>query len=127
MSQDVENVNIEVVQECSPYQHSIEKLKQILVAQTPISKLKVIISVAHKISESINKFNKLNHIVSDEMVDSDQILSIFIFIIVKSGISDLGAHLKFIENFCTEEQLMSETGYYTKVAEGALKALVMSN
>ena len=57
-------------------------------------------------------------------MDSDQVLTIFIYIIRKCGVYDLGTHLKFVESFCTEEQLMSETGYYSKVAEGALKALV---
>lgn len=58
------------------------------------------------------------------MVDSDQILTIFIYIILHSKIPNLKTHLRFVENFCTEEQLLSETGYYSKVAEGALKLLV---
>ena len=58
------------------------------------------------------------------MVDADQILTIFILIIVHSGVTTLKTHLRFIESFCTEEQLMSETGYYSKVAEGALSMLV---
>ena len=58
------------------------------------------------------------------MVDSDQILTIFIYIIIHAKIYNLQTHLRFVENFCTEEQLLSETGYYSKVAEGALRVLV---
>lgn len=120
----IDDVEIPTNTECEPFETCIVKLKQIEGAQTPISKLKVIISTAEKISGSINRFYEINNIPSNQMVDSDQILTIFIYIILHSNVYNLKTHLRFIENFCTEEQLMSETGYYSKVAEGALKMLV---
>lgn len=51
VSQGVDNIEIPVIIENSPYTLPIQKLKQIDEARTPISKLKVIISAATKISK----------------------------------------------------------------------------
>ena len=84
----------------------------------------MIISTADKISDSIAHFYEINNIPIRGMVDSDQIISIFIFIILQAKVNNLKTHLRFISNFCTQEQLLSETGYYSTVAEGALKVLI---
>lgn len=61
----------------------------------------MVISTAEKITSSISRFYEINGIASTQLVDSDQVLTIFIYIILKAGVPNLRTHLRFIENFCT--------------------------
>jgi hypothetical protein len=49
------------------------------------------------------------------MIDADQVLSIYTYVLCMSRIKNIETHLQIIENFSNEEQLLSITGYYFSV------------
>jgi hypothetical protein len=86
-------------------------LKQLEQTQTPIGKLKVlkivievIVGCAERIESCISEFYHLNSLpAKPSVVDADQILSIFTYIIVGSRVKRIYTHLKVIENFASKE------------------------
>jgi ribosomal protein L37E len=116
----------EVKVEGVPYAKCIRKLRQLEDIRTPVGKLKVIVNCADKITVCINEFYKGNRLDSKHsMIDADQVLSIFTYILCMSRVRNIGVHLRIIENFSSSEQLLSVTGYYFSVllcaAENLLK------
>jgi len=58
------------------------------------------------------------------MLDADQVLAIFCYIIVNSNIAHLHAHLFILDNFATSSQLISVFGYYNSVMNCAVEQLL---
>lgn len=108
-----------------PYERCINKLRQIEEVRTPISKLKVIVGCADKITRCINEFNRMNGIPSKQsMIDADQVLSIYSYILCQSRVRNIEIHLRMVENFSSEEQLLSVTGYYYSVLLCAVESVL---
>lgn len=64
--------------------------------------MKTIMECSEKITESVSDFYKLNNIeMKSEVLDADQILSIFCYILSLNPIENLHAHLFIIEHFAT--------------------------
>jgi hypothetical protein len=57
------------------------------------------------------------------MLDADQVLSIFCYILVGAHLEHLLAHLFILENFATGHQLISMGGYYVSVINCAVEQL----
>lgn len=57
------------------------------------------------------------------MLDADQVLAIFCYIIVGARVPNLLAHLFLLENFATGHQMISVSGYYVSVVSGAVDHL----
>lgn len=55
------------------------------------------------------------------MIDADQVLSIFCYILSLSRINDIFSHIFIIDYFATEHQKISMTGYYFSVLECAIE------
>ena len=59
-----------------------------------------------------------------QALDADQVLCIYSYILIKSRVKNLHAHLNIVEMFSSEGQLLSEMGYYFSVVSTALQSLV---
>lgn len=57
------------------------------------------------------------------MLDADQVLSIFCYIIVGAKVEHLHSHLFILDNFATSHQMISMTGYYLSVMNCAVEQL----
>jgi hypothetical protein len=57
------------------------------------------------------------------MLDADQVLSIFCYIIVGARVENLLSHLFILENFATNHQMISMSGYYLSVVNCAIEQL----
>jgi len=57
------------------------------------------------------------------MLDADQVLSIFCYIIVSAKIDNLHTHLFILDNFSTSSQMISIFGYYLSVMNCAVEQL----
>ena len=57
------------------------------------------------------------------VLDADQILSVFCYIIASTKIPHLHSHLFILEHFATDHQLISVTGYYYSVLTCAIEQL----
>jgi hypothetical protein len=53
-------------------------------------------------------------------LDADELLMIFIYVTLKSKLSELYGHLKLINEFSTDTLRHSKLGYYTSTLEVAL-------
>lgn len=108
-----------------PYKKAIAMLSDLKNRRSPIHKLKNIVKVAELISKSIDAFYKSCGTVNKKKLDADQTLSLFIYLVAKSNISNLGAHYKIIEKFTTCNVLNSTAGYYATTL-GACVACICS-
>jgi len=57
------------------------------------------------------------------MLDADQVLSIFAYIIIQANINNLHTQLFILDNFATGHQMMAVTGYYLSVINCAVEYL----
>ena len=57
------------------------------------------------------------------MLDADQVLSIFCYLIVGARMEHLHTHLFLLDNFASSLQMISMTGYYLSVLRCALEQL----
>lgn len=106
-----------------PYEKAVQLLKFVHICKKPLEKMKKILDVAEMIKISIKNFYKENHLknIKSKNLDSDEILAIFLFILVKSGVKSLHVDLKIIENFTTDRILNSKNGYYLMTLQLCLK------
>ena len=87
-----------------PYETAIQLLKQIRKYKTPFEKMMIIASISNEITDCINDFwtEMENYIKKDFLgIEAEQIMTIFIYIIIKSGIIDIFVHCKVIKYFTT--------------------------
>jgi hypothetical protein len=54
-------------------------------------------------------------------LDADQLLMIFIFVTIRSKVSELLGHLKLINEFSTDTLRQSKLGYYASTLEVAIQ------
>lgn len=57
-------------------------------------------------------------------LDADELLMIFIFVTLRSKISEFYSHLKLINEFSTDTLRQSKLGYYTSTMEVALSEIL---
>jgi hypothetical protein len=57
------------------------------------------------------------------MLDPDQVLSIFCYLIVGARVEHLHTHLFILENFISSHQQISGSGYYLSVLKCAVEQL----
>jgi thiamine pyrophosphokinase len=57
------------------------------------------------------------------MLDADQVLSIFCYLIVGARVDHLHTHLFILDNFSSSHQMISMTGYYLSVIRCAVEQL----
>ena len=86
--------------------------------------MKDIMECSEKITECVSEFYANNNMdVRHEMLDADQILPIFCYILTVIPVSHLQSHLFMVEHFATDHQLISVTGYYYSVLTCAIEQL----
>lgn len=84
--------------------------------------MKIITDCSEKIAESISEFYKMNGIeLKNWVLDADQILSVFCYVLASCKISYIHSHMFLLEHFATDHQLISVTGYYFSVMSCALE------
>ena len=106
-----------------PYETAITLLKQIEKYKTPFEKMMIIANISNEITECINDFWKVmeNYFKKDILnIEAEQIMTIFIYIIIKSGIIDIFVHCKMIKLFTTCTTKSSTIGYYYATAEASI-------
>ena len=57
------------------------------------------------------------------MLDADQILSIFCYLIVGARVEHIHTHLFLLDNFASSHQMIEMTGYYLSVMNCAVEHL----
>jgi hypothetical protein len=102
-----------------PYYEAFEYLKAIQMMRSPLHKLKAILKTAELINNAIN-----GHLAGWEKkpeLDSDQLFTILVYILVHSGVANMKAHLQFIESFTTSNIMTCISGYYCSAFDAAVQ------
>ena len=113
-----------------PYETAIQLLKQIQKYKTPFEKMMIIASISSEITDCINDFwtNLSDYIKKDFLnLEIDQLMTIFIYIIIKSQIYDISVHCKIIQSFTTCITKASMIGYYYSTVEASVSYIQSIN
>lgn len=106
-----------------PYELAILNLKKISKLRSPIHKLKNILKTAVLIIDCIKQFySKFQKDFSNEKeINSDEIMSILIYICCKGEIKGLFSQCALIESFLTNQISTSVAGYYLITLKASLE------
>ena len=110
-----------------PYYEAILYIKKIKDFKVPLQKLIVVASLSNVITGCVNKFWKnMENIIKPEMlsIDSDELMTIFIYIIYKCKIPSIFVHADFINYFTTPTTKATMVGYYYITFRGCLDFLL---
>ena len=105
------------------YEPAIKLLKTITRYKVPFEKMMLLATISTEITECVNNFWKdFEKVITSSMlnIDADDLMAIFIYLIVKSQLSELLIHTKFIEEFTTGTTKNSMMGYYYTTIKAAL-------
>jgi len=108
---------------CIPYAKAIEYLKKVNENKNPYEKMMLIASISSEITSCVNDCWKgLDKIITKSLlnIDADELMSIFIYIIIKSQISELPVHTKIIKEFTTCVTKNTMIGYYFVTVDASI-------
>jgi len=95
-----------------PYKPAVQKLSELVNYETPIAKLKVIISLNPSICTCINDFWDGIPVSKEKLqIDADQYLSIMTYIVIKSDLKDLFTHVALANEFASLGSTSSYNAY----------------
>ena len=83
----------------------------------------IIASISNEITDCINDFwQEMEEYIKKDFlgIEAEQIMTIFIYIIIKSGITDIFVHCKMIKLFTTCITKSSMIGYYYSTVEASI-------
>lgn len=104
-----------------PYEEAILNLRKITKLKSPIHKLKNILKTAVLIIECIKKFYLQFERNFSEEINSDEIMSILIYVCCKAEVKELYTHCSLIESFITNQLSSSVAGYYLITLKASLE------
>ena len=110
-----------------PYEKAIEILQEIANLKNPVQIMRIIIETAVEIITSIRHFyEKMGEFFLGN-IESDEMMSIFIYICVKSDVKLLYSKCCLIQNFITYKKVSSIYGYYLTTMIASLSCLSDQN
>lgn len=107
----------------SSYEQAVRMLKSINRYRVPFEKMILVATLASEITECVNEFWKdFENIVTSSLlsIDADELMTIFIYVIIKANMPDLLIHAKFIKEFTTSNSKSTMIGYYFTTIEAAI-------
>jgi len=108
-------------QEEIPYSKTIQFLKEIMNLRSPGEKIDHIMKTAASLFREINEFYEGRNEKIEEEMGGDEILAIFVYIVMKTQCCQLIAQSKLIDLFMTSNQMNSIVGYYLATIQVAIK------
>lgn len=105
------------------YASAIELLRSIRKYRTPFEKMMIIASISDEITECVNNFwNDMNKYIKSTFlnIEADELMTIFLFIIIKSGMPELTIDAKMIKNFTSSTTRGTMIGYYYTTLEASI-------
>lgn len=106
-----------------PFHSAIELLKSIRNYTIPFQKMLIIANLSLEIIKCVNDYwEGMDKVIPPDLlnIDADELLTIFIYIIIKGNISEILIHQKFIADFTTAITKRTMIGYYFTTIESAL-------
>ena len=106
-----------------PYETAIQLLKEIQKYKAPFEKMLIFASLGNEIKNCIDDFWKdMEEYFNPDLlgIEAEQLMTIFIYIIIKAQIKDILVHCKLIQLFSTSMIKSSMIGYYYSNAEASV-------
>ena len=103
-----------------PYSSAINILRGIKKYKTPFEKMLIIASISDQITECCTVFWKEmeKYIKNDFLsIEGDELMTIFLYIIIKSQMPEISIFAKMIKNFTTSTTKLTTIGYYYSTLE----------
>lgn len=94
-----------------PYFKSINTLKNINFLKSPAHKMRLLLHTSDMIKKEISDFYEGYGLPQPEFLNSENLLTIYTYIISKAKIMNLITHLNFMEKFLTPTNLKNDIGY----------------
>ena len=107
-----------------PYETAIHLLKQIEKYKAPFEKMLIFANLGNEITNCVNDFWKdMEDFIKNDLlgIEAEQLMTIFIFILLKTQINDMLVHCKLIQLFTTSVIKSSMVGYYYSNAEASVQ------
>jgi hypothetical protein len=124
---NIQNRGKKSYKDYSSYEQPIRLLRSLRKQKVSFQKMLIIASISTEITESVNYFwRDMQNIVTSSLlnIDADDLMTIFIYIIIKSNMTDLLIHSKFIKEFTTNTTQSTMVGYYYTTLEASLTYLL---
>lgn len=109
-----------------PYHEAIRTLRYINEVESPLEKMKVLLLTVRKIIKAINEFYKGSK-EKQEVLMGDQIMSLVVYVVLKSRCPNLIANIDYVETFLPSRMFSTFTGYYLTVFHAACEYIVGFN
>ena len=104
-----------------PYLRVIKRLQQLQTLESPMEKLDVISHINESICAAVDEFWRGIPIEKDKLfIDADQLLSLYIYVIIESRMSDLWVHLALVNQFTPYIAKTHNAGYNLTSLEACL-------
>lgn len=111
-----------------PFEEAIDLLKGFDSLQAPFEKIMAIATLSAEIISSVNNawHNMINAIPESLLkIEADQLLNIYLYIIIKAQCPNLFVHLCFAQYFTSEKtKSFSSVGYYFNSFEGCIQYIL---
>lgn len=110
-----------------PYEDSIIFLKEINNYKAPFEKLIIIASLSSLITESINDFYKdMHEFIKPSMLNigTDELTSIYLYILIKVNLPELFIYCDLIEYFTVSSTKSNMFGFYFSTVKGVLNHIL---
>ena len=101
-----------------PYLSAIMALKLIDEVDSPLEKMKVLLTVIRKIMKCINDYHARSS-GKKEVLTGDQTMALVVYIVMKSRCAKLSAYVEYIETFMPPRMFGTFCGYYLTVFQAA--------
>ena len=123
MTKSLKKARNKFIHNYSSYEQAIKMLKSINRYRVPFEKMILIATLASEITECVNEFWKdFENIITSSLlnIDADELMTIFIFVVIKSHMPDLLIHSKIIKEFTTSNSRSTMIGYYFTTLEASI-------
>ena len=109
-----------------PFSSAINLLKNLKNYKTPFEKIVILAALSDQITESVSNFwsNMLNYIKNSFLfIEADEIMAIFVFIVIKAQMPELLIESKIISNFTTPSTRAFNISYNLTLMEASLETI----
>ena len=109
-----------------PFSSAINLLKNLKNYKTPFEKIVILAALSDQITESVSNFwsNMLNYIKNSFLfIEADEIMAIFLFIVIKAQMPELLIESKIISNFTTPSTRAFNISYNLTLMEASLETI----
>eukprot|EP01016_Furgasonia_blochmanni_P015013 TRINITY_DN1805_c0_g1_i4.p1 TRINITY_DN1805_c0_g1~~TRINITY_DN1805_c0_g1_i4.p1 ORF type:complete len:459 (+),score=86.16 TRINITY_DN1805_c0_g1_i4:704-2080(+) len=103
---------------------AVKLFVSIQFVRSPLHKFKIISRTARLINTTVENYVKTHPELKDFVMDGDTFLSIYLYVVAKSGVSSIMSHLNLALRFLSENIMSSVAGYYCTTLEACIMHLV---